>query len=105
MLNMVSNVNVTKVSNSVQTEPSVSISTNVIQNVSTVIASICLAVLLVNAPVDITTISPKELVTTMTSVSVNHALMEDAEISMVVSNVSVKKALNLMNLVSSAKIS
>ena len=57
MLNMVSNVNVTKVSNSAQTEPSVSISTNVIQNVSTVTASICLAVLLVNVPVDITTIS------------------------------------------------
>ena len=105
MLNMVSNVNVTKVSNYLQTEPSALTSTNAIQNVSTEIVSICPAVLPVNVPVDTTTISPKELVTTMMNVSVNHVLMEGVEISMVVSNVSVKKVLNLMNLVSSAKIS
>ena len=94
MLNMVSNVNVTKVSNYLQTEPSASTSTNAIQNVSTEIVSTCPAVLLVNVPVDTTTISPKELVTTMTNVSVNHVLMEGAEISMVVSNVNVTKVSN-----------
>ena len=99
MSNMVSNVSVTKVSNSVQIELNVLTSTNVIQNVSTETVLICPVVLPVNVREDIITISPRELVTTMTNVLVSHVLMEGAEISTVVLNVSVKKVLNLMNLV------
>ena len=65
---------------------------NVIQNASMETVLICQAVLLVNVPVDITTILPRAPVTMMMSVLVNLVLMVAAETSMVGLNASVKKA-------------